>query len=51
MTSPSAPPKPKSLMERIKELEERGWGYEDIAVELEIPKAHIRPYIIRGGKR
>ncbi len=55
MTPVPAPPKPKSLIDRLNELVAEGLGHEDIWLKLskedyEIARAHIRRYVI-GGKK
>lgn len=42
----------RNLFDQIKTLKRKGYGYEDIAVMLDINWRHIRPFVItkKGGK-
>jgi hypothetical protein len=47
MTSPAAPPKPKSLMERINELADDGYGVDDIVYKLGKQRIYVQRAIVR----
>ena len=42
------PPSKARLIEQIKGLVALGYGYEDIAILLELPKSQVRPFVIGG---
>lgn len=50
MPEPNSKPKQLTAFERIRvirELARDGYGYEDIAILVGLPKATVRPFVIR----
>lgn len=40
----------RCLFDRIRQMARAGYGYEDIAVKLELPWREVRPLVIRDGE-